>query len=83
MRRADRGEFLEYDEHFGNFYGTPKSFVREALKEKSVILEIDVVGALNAKKFFPECLLIMIVPPFGRGTEKTAQRTAVGNGRTD
>ena len=47
----------------GNFYGTPKSFVREALKEKSVILEIDVVGALNAKKFFPECLLIMIVPP--------------------
>ena len=32
LRRADRGEFLEYDEHFGNFYGTPKSFVREALK---------------------------------------------------
>ena len=63
LRRADRGEFLEYDEHFGNFYGTPKSFVREALKEKSVILEIDVVGALNAKKFFTECLLIMIVPP--------------------
>ena len=63
LRRADRGEFLEYDEHFGNFYGMPKSFVREALKEKSVILEIDVVGALNAKKFFPECLLIMIVPP--------------------
>ena len=57
------GEFLEYAEYVGNFYGTPKSFVREALKEKSVILEIDVVGALNAKKFFPECLLIMIVPP--------------------
>lgn len=63
LRRIAEGDFLEYDEHFGNFYGTPKSFVRETLKEKSVILEIDVVGALNAKKVFPECILIMIVPP--------------------
>ena len=48
------------------------------LKEKSVILEIDVVGALNAKKAIPESVLIMIVPPSveelkrrlsGRGTE--------------
>lgn len=62
-RRIEEGDFLEYDEHFGNFYGTPKSFVRKTLKEKSVILEIDVVGALNAKKVFPECVLIMIVPP--------------------
>ena len=47
-------------------------------KEKSVILEIDVVGALNAKKVFPECVLVMILPPsieelkkrlVGRGTE--------------
>lgn len=63
LRRAAEGEFLEYDEHFGNYYGTPKSFVRETLREKSVILEIDVVGALNAKKVFPDCVLIMIVPP--------------------
>ncbi|MBQ5926809.1 MAG: guanylate kinase [Clostridia bacterium] len=63
LARIDEGDFLEYDEHFGNYYGTPKSFVKEALKEKSVILEIDVVGALNAKKAFPECVLIMIVPP--------------------
>ena len=63
LRRAAEGEFLEYDEHFGNYYGTPKTFVREALKEKSVILEIDVVGALNAKKAFPECVLVMILPP--------------------
>ena len=63
LRRIDEGDFLEYDEHFGNYYGTPKSFVRSALKEKSVILEIDVVGALNAKKTFPECVLIMITPP--------------------
>lgn len=62
-RRIAEGDFLEYDEHFGNYYGTPKSFVREALKTKSVIMEIDVVGALNAQKAFPECVLVMVVPP--------------------
>ena len=63
FRRIDEQDFLEYDEHFGNFYGTPKSFVKEKLKEKSVILEIDVVGGLNAKKAFPDCVLVMIAPP--------------------
>ena len=78
LRRIEENDFLEYDEHFGNYYGTPKSFVREMLQEKSVILEIDVVGALNAKKAIPESVLIMIAPPsvdelkrrlIGRGTE--------------
>ena len=77
-RRIEENDFLEYDEHFGNYYGTPKSFVEETLKTKSVIMEIDVVGSLNAKKVFPECVLVMIVPPsieelkkrlIGRGTE--------------
>ena len=77
-RRIAEDDFLEYDEHFGNYYGTPKSFVRETLKTKSVIMEIDVVGALNAKKVFPECVLVMVAPPsvdelkrrlVGRGTE--------------
>lgn len=62
-KKIEENEFLEYDEHFGNFYGTPKSFVRSALQEKSVLLEIDVVGALNAKKTFPDCILVMILPP--------------------
>ncbi len=78
LRRIAEDDFLEYDEHFGNYYGTPKSFVAETLKTKSVIMEIDVVGSLNAKKVFPECVLVMIVPPsieelkkrlIGRGTE--------------
>ena len=62
-RRIKENDFLEYDEHFGNYYGTPKSFVRDTLKTKSVIMEIDVVGALNAKKEFPETVLVMVVPP--------------------
>ena len=78
LRRIEEKDFLEYDEHFGNYYGTPRSFVEETLKTKSVILEIDVVGALNAKKAFPKSVLVMIAPPSleelgnrlrGRGTE--------------
>ena len=78
LQRVEKDDFLEYDEHFGNYYGTPKSFVLETLKEKSVILEIDVVGALNAKRIYPESILVMIAPPSveelkrrlsGRGTE--------------
>lgn len=81
-RRIAEGDFLEYDEHFGNYYGTPKSFVRETLPHKSIIMEIDVVGALNAKKEFPETVLVMVVPPSveelrrrlsGRGSETEAQ----------
>jgi len=77
-KRIEENDFLEYDEHFGNFYGTPKSFVKETLKTKSVILEIDVVGGLNAKKEIPQTVLVMIAPPsieelkrrlIGRGTE--------------
>ena len=63
LERLKKQDFLEYDEHFGNYYGTPISFVEETLKTKSVILEIDVVGALNVKKRLPEAVLVMIVPP--------------------
>ena len=66
LTRVEEDDFLEYDEHFGNYYGTPKSFVREQMKNKSVILEIDVVGALNVKarcgeEFRP--VLILVIPP--------------------
>ena len=66
QQRISENDFLEYDEHFGNYYGTPKSFVLEQLKDKSVILEIAVVGALHAKELMlGECrtVLIMVVPP--------------------
>ena len=78
LRRIEEGDFLEYDEHFGNYYGTPRSFVEKTIETKSIILEIDVVGALQVKKVFPELVLVMIVPPSfeelrrrleGRGSE--------------
>ena len=55
--------FLEYNNHFGNLYGTPAAFVKDRLKTHDVILEIEVDGALQVKKAYPEALLIMILPP--------------------
>ena len=55
--------FLEYSEHFGNYYGTPKSFVLNKLKDFDVLLEIDVNGGLNVKESYPDVILIMVVPP--------------------
>lgn len=59
---AENG-FLEYSQHFGNYYGTPKAFVEEQLKTHDVILEIEVDGALQVKKAHPEAVLIMVTPP--------------------
>ena len=78
LSMIDEDGFLEYDNHFENYYGTPKDFVEKQLQTKNVILEIEVNGALKAKKSYPEAILIMIVPPsmtelksrlIGRGTE--------------
>lgn len=63
LKTLEEGGFLEYSEHFGNLYGTPKKFVEEKLKTHDVILEIEVDGALQVKKAHPEALLIMILPP--------------------
>ena len=59
---ADDG-FLEYSNHFENFYGTPKYFVFNKLKSNDVLLEIDVNGGLNVKNSYKDAVLIMILPP--------------------
>lgn len=82
LKRIEADDFLEYDEHFGSYYGTPASFVKKTLQEKSVILEIDVNGALNAKKKIPQTVTVFIAPPSkeeliarlkGRGSETEEQ----------
>ena len=78
-RRISEGEMLEYTQYCRNYYGTP---LREALEVmdsgKNLILEIEVEGALNVKRLYPEAVLIMLLPPSfkvqearlrGRGTE--------------
>lgn len=72
-------EFLEYNLYNGNYYGTSKEMVINKINEGiNVFSEIDVNGARNIKKIFPDALLIYIAPPsmevlkerlIGRGTE--------------
>jgi guanylate kinase len=62
-KRADRG-FLEANEVHGNWYGSPRDPVRDALVAgRDVILKIDVQGAQVVKEQVTEALLIFIIPP--------------------
>lgn len=57
-------ELLEYTEYCGNFYGTPKKAVTDQLEAgKNVVLKIEIEGAANIKKIFPDAVLIFILPP--------------------
>ena len=61
--RAERG-FLEANDVHGNWYGSPRDQVRDALLAgRDVILKIDVQGAQTVKEQVSEALLIFIIPP--------------------
>jgi guanylate kinase len=63
-RLRAEGEFLEANEVHGNWYGTPRPQLRDALAAgRDVILKIDVQGAQVVKEKIPEALLIFLVPP--------------------
>ena len=77
MREHD--ELLEWAEVYGNFYGTPRRRVMEAINRgHDIILEIDPQGAMKVKSGFPSAVFVYIMPPsprelsrriIGRGTE--------------
>ena len=63
-RRVDADEFVEWAEVHGHRYGTLLSEVTSNLDAgRSLILEIDVQGAFQVKKRFPDAILIFIMPP--------------------
>ena len=72
-------ELLEYNEFVGNFYGTPRKPVEDAVNRgEDIIVEIDVNGAAQIRKKIPDAISIFIMPPSleilkarlsGRGTE--------------
>ena len=74
-----KDELIEYARYVENYYGTPRRYVEEKMKQgKDVILEIEIQGALKVKKAFPDTLLLFVTPPsaeelqsrlIGRGTE--------------
>lgn len=66
LSARDAGEFAEWAEVHGNFYGTLRSQVREVLAGgRHVLMDIDVQGARQFHAAFPETVLIFVLPPSG------------------
>lgn len=79
LQKIKEEKMIEYAQYCGNYYGTPKEYVEQMLKNgKDVILEIEIQGALKVKEKYPDALLLFVTPPsaielknrlVGRGTE--------------
>ena len=64
LKLVEEDGLIEHANYVGHFYGTPKKFVEEQLEAgKDVLLEIEIQGALQIKKKFPESLLLFVTPP--------------------
>lgn len=57
------GEFLEYDAHAANYYGTPRAQAEEKQTHGPVLLDIEPKGAKQVKEKTPDAVLIFIMPP--------------------
>ena len=58
------GEFLEWAEVHGNYYGTSRNFIEDFLRQgNDVILDIDVQGARAVKKARPDAVAVFVMPP--------------------
>ncbi len=61
---VERGEFLEWAVYNGNYYGTPRKPVDEAISRgEDILLTIEVQGAAQIRKIYPDALFIFILPP--------------------
>ena len=63
-QKIQEGYFLEYVKYGENYYGTPRKKIEELIESgQNVILKIEVNGAGNVRKIFPDCVSAFIVPP--------------------
>lgn len=83
QRRIEAGEMAEYNQIFGNLYGTSQKIIQDTLNTgDDLFIDIDVDGASNLHTAFPQGVYILVLPPSrqelerrlrGRGTEPEAQ----------
>lgn len=72
--------FIEYAGYVGHYYGTPRDFVEDNLaKGKTIILEIEMQGALKVKEQYPDAFMIFLLPP----SFKELRRRLVDRGTED
>lgn len=80
QKLVNSNSLLEYAEVFGNLYGTPKESVERALAAgRTIVLEIDVQGARQAKASYPQAVMIFILPP----THKELKQRLTARGREE
>lgn len=61
---VEEDAFLEYARVYDHYYGTPKKYVLDKIQAgRSVLLEIDIQGAMQVKKRYPKGVFVYIVPP--------------------
>lgn len=64
LAMAQRGDFLESAEIYGNLYGTSQSWIQgEIARGRDLLLEIDWQGAAQVRRLFADCISIFILPP--------------------
>jgi guanylate kinase len=64
QRRIQAGEFLEWAEYVGNYYGTSLTVIREKLEQGiDVLLDIEVQGAATVREKMPEAVTLFVIPP--------------------
>jgi guanylate kinase len=64
LKKIENNEFVEWEKFYDCYYGTYKSFIEDNITAgKSILLEVDVKGALSIKKIYPDAFLIFILPP--------------------
>lgn len=64
LNKIEQNQFVEWEKFYDYYYGTYKNFVDDNINSgRSILLEIDVKGALSIKKIYPEAKLIYIAPP--------------------
>lgn len=79
-KKIEENYFLEWECYVGNYYGTPLSPVLSAMEEgKSTILEIEVGGAFQAKRRYPDAVLVFVVPPSFRELKQRLETRDAGN----
>jgi guanylate kinase len=64
LKKKEQGEFLEWEEIFGNHYATSREQISKGLEEGcDLVLSIDVRGAESVKEAFPDSINVFIMPP--------------------